>query len=99
MKQAKSKTNSKSKTERTRKDWRNGTAKQANGNTGTNECLCGCGTTVKGRFAQGHDARVHSWLKHVEAGERKLNSLPAVLRKAVKAGAVAFRAESAAVLS
>lgn len=93
MKQTKSKTN------KTRKGWRNGTAKAANGNTGDNACLCGCGALVKGRFAQGHDARVHSWLKHVEQGERKLSTLPAVLRKALKAGAVALQAESAAVLS
>ncbi|MEE8608707.1 MAG: hypothetical protein V3S55_13960 [Nitrospiraceae bacterium] len=90
MKQAKSKT---------RKGWRNGTAKRANGNTGDNACLCGCGTTVKGRFAQGHDARVHSWLKHVEQGERKASTLPAVLRKALKAGAVALQTNTAAVLS
>ena len=91
--------NSKTNSKRTRKGWRNGTAKRANGNTGTNPCLCGCGTTVKGRFAQGHDARVHSWLKHVEQGERKLSTLPAVLRKAVKAGAVALQEQTGAVLS
>jgi hypothetical protein len=84
---------------RTRKGWRNGTAKAASGNTGDNACLCGCGTTVKGRFAQGHDARVHSWLKHVERGERKASTLPGVLRKALKAGAVALQEQTGAVLA
>lgn len=88
-----------SKSREPHKGWRNGTAKHANGNTGDNPCLCGCGITVKRRFAQGHDARVHSWLKHVEKGERKASTLPGVLREALKAGVVAYRAESAAVLS
>ena len=89
----------KTTTKRTRKGWRNGTAKAANGNTGTNQCLCGCGTTVKGRFAQGHDARVHSLLAKLERGDVARSGLPAVLSKAIRDGAVKLRAESAAVLS
>lgn len=27
-------------------------------------CLCGCGATTKGRFAPGHDAKLHSALKN-----------------------------------
>lgn len=28
----------------------------------TNSCLCGCGTKVKGTFAQGHDAKLRGML-------------------------------------
>jgi hypothetical protein len=31
-----------------------------------NNCLCGCGTKVKGRFAQGHDQRVRGMIARNE---------------------------------
>lgn len=31
-------------------------------------CLCGCGSPVKSRFSPGHDARLASWLRRLEAG-------------------------------
>src|SRR6476661_7368375 len=37
----------------------------------THPCLCGCGTQVTRRFAQGHDARLHGVLvRAFRAGER-----------------------------
>jgi len=32
-------------------------------------CICGCGEQVSGRYRQGHDAKVHSWIAQVEKGE------------------------------
>ncbi len=42
------------------------------------KCLCGCGKSVKGQFAQGHDAKLHSKvLDAIDAGKK----LPAALIK------------------
>jgi len=40
-------------------------------------CICGCGKMVKGRYAQGHDAKVHSWIGQVEKGEMTEENLQA----------------------
>lgn len=71
-----------------RAGWKLGTPKLANGRTGDNPCACGCGTKVGGTFAQGHDARVHSWLLAVERGERTKASLPDETRKALASGRI-----------
>lgn len=73
-------------TKRVRAGWKLGTPKRADGTTGTNECLCGCETLVKNRFAQGHDARVHSWLLKVDDETMALSELPAITRRALEAG-------------
>jgi hypothetical protein len=42
-----------------------------------NDCLCGCGTQVKGRFSMGHDARYYGWLRAIVNGdEKKLANVP-----------------------
>ena len=41
-------------------------------------CLCGCGEIAKGRFLQGHDAKLHSQV--VEA-VREQKKLPAEVRR------------------
>lgn len=43
---------------------------------GLNDCLCGCGVKVKGRFAQGHDARLHSVCLRIYRQEAPADSLP-----------------------
>lgn len=50
-------------------------------------CGCGCGENVKKRFAMGHDARFHGWLKRVGDGRMKLSELPKQVRQGMFAGA------------
>lgn len=71
-----------------RADWKVGTPKAADGTTGTNPCICGCGTLVKRLFAQGHDARVHSWLLQVANDEKPKSSLPATVLAALDHGVI-----------
>ena len=37
------------------------------------ECMCGCGSRTKGRFAQGHDMRLATYAKEYVRGERDLS--------------------------
>lgn len=76
-----------------RAGWKVGLPLRADGTTGQNDCLCGCGTKVKNRFAQGHDARVHSWLLAVERGERTIKSLPAETQRALANGVLFVKAD------
>lgn len=78
---------------RVRAGWKTGLPLRADGTTGQNDCLCGCGTKVKNRFAQGHDARVHSWLLAVERGERTKASLPAETQRALANGILVVRVD------
>jgi hypothetical protein len=75
-----------------REGWKTGTPKAADGTTGTNACLCGCGTKVKRLFAQGHDARVHGWLLAVEREERTKSSLPEITQRALASGLLVVHA-------
>lgn len=77
-----------------REGWKVGTPKRADGTTGTNDCLCGCGTKVKRLFAQGHDARVHSWLLAIERDEKAKNSLPAITQDALAKGVLVIHASN-----
>jgi hypothetical protein len=36
------------------------------------ECMCGCGTRTRGRFAQGHDMRLVTYAKEYVRGQREL---------------------------
>lgn len=63
----------------------NGSAKKAADSAELNDCNCGCGEKTPRNFRPGHDARVHSWAKKVAAGEIKLNSLPSVAQKYIRA--------------
>lgn len=44
----------------------------------TNSCVCGCGTKVRGHFAQGHDQRFRGYLQRVEAGKATAKEQAAV---------------------
>jgi hypothetical protein len=76
-----------------RAGWKIGTPKRADGTTGTNDCVCGCGTKVKRLFAQGHDARVHSWLLAVVREEKAKNTLPATVTAALDHGVLVLPTE------
>jgi hypothetical protein len=53
---------------------------------------------VRGLFAQGHDARVHSLLLAVERGETKTGELPATVRRALDAGTIKHRERTSRVI-
>lgn len=51
-------------------------------------CFCGCGETTKSRFAQGHDAKAHSWVLQYLRGQlpqEKLASESDYVRNMVEA--------------
>lgn len=43
-------------------------------------CACGCGGMAKATFIPGHDAKAHSFMRKVEAGELSDKEIPDVLR-------------------
>lgn len=48
-------------------------------------CECGCGAMTKGgRFLPGHDSRLHSWARAVEAGRVAIKDIPDGERQAVE---------------
>lgn len=51
-----------------------------------NPCGCGCGTLVKGRFAIGHDARFHGWIKRVGDGRMTIAELPEQVKRGMYPG-------------
>lgn len=60
-----------------------------------NDCLCGCGERVAGRFRQGHDGRYYSILKKVKSGEMTFNQMPRLMQQTLKDKAGANRALAA----
>ena len=46
-----------------------------------NDCLCGCGAKVSGRFKMGHDATYKSKILKVERGQMKKSELPEKMQK------------------
>lgn len=44
------------------------------------QCRCGCGTFVRGMFAQGHDAKFKSWMKKIARGELDPTLIPKAAR-------------------
>lgn len=46
-----------------------------------NLCGDGCGAKVARRFAMGHDARFHGWIKRLSDGRMKPNDVPASVAK------------------
>lgn len=50
-----------------------------------NDCMCGCGAKVRGRFRMGHDGGFYSKVRKIISGEMKLSELPnAHIRKIIR---------------
>jgi len=58
---------------------------KANGAGAVNDCVCGCGGKTGKTFVPGHDARVHSWMKQIAKGTKKMAEFPAISQKYMKA--------------